>query len=260
MRWKTQSVGCEKRSRTQDTVCYRPQTAILAHQQPTWIQSSCKHPLIVHATYSPLSFHGAAVWLAGASPLSTYLRLYEGPRGCRLSNSIAYELHSQCSEVWLWVWGQTGSPAFCGCVMLASVKTEETREREWVIKMQSELRGRERKNSTRRKVGRNLRTHPSRKGVEQEGLWHLRWKLLIPERGQRERKRQRWLCSVTPRSRTNRDLLMQMDRGRCTWWPTFFWGDSTYSENIASLQSLSVGGRAVGAGRYADCYLKRYVM
>lgn len=148
----------------------------------------------------------------------------------------------------------------CGYIMLASVKAEKTRERTRVIKMQSELRGRERKNNTRRKVGCNLHTHPSIKAWHR-GFVAFEVKLVIPERKQRERKKQRWLCRVTPRSGTSSDFVMQMDRGRCKWRPAFFfWRILPTERNIASLQCLSVGGRAVGAGRYAECFLERHVM
>ncbi len=103
--------------------------------------------------------------------------------------------------------------------------------------MQSELRGRERKNNTQRKDGCNLHTHPSTKA------WHGGFvafdvKLVIPERKQTERKKQRRLCRVSPRSGTSGDFVMQMDRGRCKWRPTFFLKDSTYWEKYSVSAEL----------------------
>lgn len=144
------------------------QVAILSHQQRTWSRCGRRCPFRIHALHLHLSSHGlcaVAVWL--------------------IMERLCVHTWDFMSASWLQIvqqngpwatqpvqWGLAGSlrtnwqPCTCGCVMLASVKAEKTRESKRVIKMQSELRDRERKNNTGRKVGCNLHTHPSTRA------WH----------------------------------------------------------------------------------------
>lgn len=128
----------------------------------------------------------------------------------------------------------------------------QDKDSEWLEWINGEERGN--KNKTQRKFGCNLHTS-FQKCVAQRicGFWG---KLVTPER-----RKQRWLCRVPPRSRARRDVVMQMDSSRCKWWPRFFffffWKDSTYSEKYNVCAELVCRWESGGSWKVCTVFFWR---